>query len=147
MLSLGLALCAAKDWHVVEWSRLTLGRFELAYAPNLFQYQSQLGAVALYFGVLWCPLVWPLLESAPFRHLGRLSFSIYLLHFPILFTVVCLAFTLMPTASTAAAFVLFLALTLLASIAFERLVDRPAITLSRRAGILPLVSRGEMTQK
>ncbi len=147
LLSLGLALCAAKDWHVVEWCRLTLSRFELASAPNLFQFQSQLGAVVLYIGVLWCPLVWPLLESAPFRHLGRLSFSIYLLHFPILFTVVCLAFTLMPTASTAAAFVLFLASTLLASIAFERWVDRPAIALSRRAGILHLVSSDEMTQK
>ncbi len=96
LLLLGVALCATKDWHFVEWARLTLSRFELAYAPNLFQFQSQLGAVALYFGVLWCPLVWPMLESAPFRHLGRLSFSIYLLHFPILFTMVCLAFTLMP---------------------------------------------------
>ncbi|MGC1411264.1 MAG: acyltransferase [Acetobacteraceae bacterium] len=145
LLPLGLALCATKDWQSVEWCRLTLTRFELASAPNLFQFQSQLGAVALYFGVLWCPLVWPLLESAPFRHIGRLSFSIYLLHFPILFTVVCVAFPLMP--STAAAFVLFLALTLAAAIAFERLVDRPAIALSRRAGIVPLVSPGEMTQK
>ena len=143
LLPLGLALCATKDWQSVEWCRLTLTRFELASAPNLFQFQSQLGAVALYFGVLWCPLVWPLLESAPFRHIGRLSFSIYLLHFPILFTVVCVAFPLMP--STAAAFVLFLALTLAAAIAFERLVDRPAIALSRRAGIVPLVSPGEMT--
>jgi peptidoglycan/LPS O-acetylase OafA/YrhL len=49
--------------------------------------------------------------------------------------------------STTAAFVLFLALTLLAAIAFERLVDRPAIALSRRVGIVPLVSPHEMTQK
>jgi peptidoglycan/LPS O-acetylase OafA/YrhL len=69
------------------------------------------------------------------------------LHFPILFTMVCLAFSLMPAASTAAAFVLFLALTLLAAIAFERLIDRPAIALSRRVGIVPLVSPREMTQK
>jgi peptidoglycan/LPS O-acetylase OafA/YrhL len=60
---------------------------------------------------------------------------------------VCLAFTLMPAGSTAAAFVLFLALTLLAAIAFERLVDRPAIAISRRVGIVPLVSPREMTQK
>ena len=147
LLLLGVALCATKDWHVVEWYRLTLSRFELAYAPNLFQFQSQLGAVALYLGVIWCPLVWPLLESPPLRHLGRLSFSIYLLHFPILFTMVCVAFTLMPAGSTAAAFVLFLALTLLAAIAFERLVDRPAIAISRRVGIVPLVSPREMTRK
>ncbi len=147
LLLLGLGLCATKDWPFVEWLRLTLGRTEFASAPNLFQFQSQLGAVAEYFGVLWCPLVWPVLGSAAFRQLGRLSFSIYLLHFPILFTLVCLAFTVMPAASVAAAFVLFLVLTLLAAIAFERLVDRPAIALSRRLGIMTLVSPREMTQK
>jgi peptidoglycan/LPS O-acetylase OafA/YrhL len=49
--------------------------------------------------------------------------------------------------SSAAAFVLFLALTLLAAIVFERVVDRPAIALSRRIDIRPPVSLHEMTQK
>jgi len=147
LLLLGLAMSATKDWHVVEWLRLLLARTELAGAPDLFQFQSQLAAVALYGGVLWCPFVWPTLESAPLRHLGRLSFSIYLLHFPILFTVVCLTFTLVLAPSAVAAFVLFVALTLLAAIVFERLVDRPAIALSRRIDVPPLVSPREMTQK
>lgn len=132
LLLLGVALCATKDWSFVEWLRLTLSQSAIAYAPNLYQFQSQLGAISLYAGVLLCPLVWPALESSPCRHLGRLSFSIYLLHFPILFTVVCLMFTALP--SVVSAFVLFLALTLLAAIAFERLIDRPAIALSRRIG-------------
>jgi peptidoglycan/LPS O-acetylase OafA/YrhL len=136
LLLLGLALCATKDWQAVEWLRLWLGGTELAYAPNLFQFQSQLGAVALYFGVLCCPPVWPMLESAVGRQLGRLSFSIYLLHFPILFTLICLAFIAQP--SVVAAFVLFMMLTLLAAMAFERLVDRPAVALSRRAGVVRL---------
>ena len=131
LLLLGLALSAFKDWHVVELLRVFLSQTELAYAPNLYQFQSQLAAIALYFGVVCCPFVWRALESAPCRHLGRLSFSIYLLHFPILFTLVSLAFTALP--SITAAFVLFLATTLLAAIAFERLIDRPAIALSRRA--------------
>jgi peptidoglycan/LPS O-acetylase OafA/YrhL len=114
---------------VVELLRVFLSQTELAYAPNLYQFQSQLAAIALYFGVLCCPLVWRPLESAPCRHLGRLSFSIYLLHFPILFTLVSLTFTALP--SIIAVFVLFLAITLLAAIAFERLIDRPAIALSR----------------
>ncbi len=139
LLFLGLALCATKDWHVVEALRLWLSRTELASAPNLFQFQSQLGAVVLFLGVLWCPLVWPMLESTACRHLGRLSFSIYLLHFPILFTVVCAAFVglhrYMPTSlSTAVAFAVFLALTLLAAMLFQRWVDRSAISLSRRTG-------------
>ncbi len=132
VLLLGIALCATKDWRIVEWLRQVLCRAELACAPNLFQFQSQLGAIALYLGVLWCPLVWPILESRPCRYIGRLSFSIYLLHFPILFTIVCAAFTVAP--SGGAAFLLLLGVTLLAAIGFERTIDRPAIALSRRIG-------------
>jgi peptidoglycan/LPS O-acetylase OafA/YrhL len=40
-----------------------------------------------------------------------------------------------------------LALTLLAAIVFERLVDRPTIALSRRVDLPSLVSPREMTQK
>ena len=139
LLVLGAAMCATKDWHAVEALRLWLIDSEAASAPNLFQFQSQLGAIALYFGVLMCPGVWRTLESAPCRHLGRLSFSIYLLHFSILFSLVCAAFIglhqLLPASvSIAVAFVVFLALTLLAAILFERWIDRPAIALSGRAG-------------
>ena len=40
------------------------------------------------------------------------------------------------------AFALFLLATLLASIAFERLIDRPAIALSRRAGVAQCLDLG-----
>ncbi len=131
LLILGVVLCAAKGWPIVELSRVALCHRELACAPNLFQFQSQLGAIALYAGVLCCPFVWPALQCAACQRLGRLLFSIYLLHFPILFSVVCLAFVALP--SIAFAFVLFIALTLLAAVPFERWIDCPAIALSRRA--------------
>jgi peptidoglycan/LPS O-acetylase OafA/YrhL len=139
MLVLGVALCSSKDWRVVEALRVWLSQAELAFAPNLFQFQSQLAAVVLYFGVLMCPGVWRVLESGACRRLGRLSFSIYLLHFPILFTLVCAAFIpvrhVLPYAgAVGVAFALFLVLTLVAAMLFERWVDRPAIALSRRAG-------------
>ena len=123
-------MSAARNWPVVEPVRALLAHTELAAAPTLFQFQSQLAAVALYLGVHHASFLWPVLQSAPFRHLGRLSFSIYLLHFPILFTLVCLAFTALP--SVAFAFALFLVLTLPAAVAFQRWVDAPAISLSRR---------------
>ncbi|HET7883611.1 MAG TPA: acyltransferase [Acetobacteraceae bacterium] len=135
LLLSGVALCATKDWSAVEWLRVTLAHTELAAAPNLYQFQSQLGAVALYFGILLCPPMQRPLASVIGRVLGRLSFSIYLLHFPILFTLVAFAALYLPIG---AAFVLFLLLTLLAAIAFERWVDRPAIALSRVLSARPL---------
>jgi peptidoglycan/LPS O-acetylase OafA/YrhL len=139
LLLLGIALCASKDWSVADTLRLWLGHVELVAPPNLFQFQSQLAAAALYFGVLACPWVWRPLDSGPCRHLGRLSFSIYLLHFPILFTLGCLMFigvtaTLSYAASVTVMFAAFIGFTLFAAIVFERWIDRPAIALSRRAG-------------
>ncbi len=131
-LFLGLALSAIKNWPILEPARALLAHTELASAPTLFQFQSQLAAIAIFLGIRHSPFVWPMLQSAPFRHLGRLSFSIYLLHFPILFTVVCLAFTVLP--SLPVAFALLLALTWFAAIAFQRWIDAPAVALSRRLG-------------
>ena len=132
LLLLGLLMSATKNWPILEPTHAFLSHTELASAPTLFQFQSQLAAIALFLGVRHTPFLWPALQSTPFRHLGRLSFSIYLLHFPILFTVICLAFTVLP--SVTAAFVLFVALTLLAAAAFQRWIDAPAIALSHRLG-------------
>jgi peptidoglycan/LPS O-acetylase OafA/YrhL len=143
LLAVGLALAATKDWHALETGRLWLASIELAAAPNLFQFASQLAAVLIFAGVLLCPPAQALLERQTCRHLGRLSFGIYLLHFPILFTVACLIFigtsdTLPHAASLAIAFVLFIGITVVAAMLFERWIDRPAIALSRRAGTTSL---------
>jgi peptidoglycan/LPS O-acetylase OafA/YrhL len=143
LLLLGVALCASQNWTIVDTLRIWLGPIQVLAPPNLFQLQSQLGALALYFGVLLCHRVWPLLECGPCRRLGRLSFSIYLLHFPILFTLGCLIFVNAPTVvphgtSVAIVFILLIGITLLAALLFERWIDRPAIALSRRAGAIRL---------
>ena len=139
LLVLGWALCADKDWRAAEALRQGLGWVQLVAPPNQFQFQSQLAALALYCGVLLCPWVWRPLESSACRALGRLSFSIYLLHFPILFTLGCLLFVLAqpaltPGAAAAAVFVGFLPITLAAAALFERWIDRPAIALGRLVG-------------
>jgi peptidoglycan/LPS O-acetylase OafA/YrhL len=145
LLAVGLALAATKDWRILELCRVWLASIELAAAPNLFQFASQLAAALIFVGVLLCAPAQALLERPTCRQLGRLSFGIYLLHFPILFTVACLIFigtrnALPHAALLAAVFVLFIGLTLAAAVLFERWIDRPAIALSRRAGTTRLGS-------
>ena len=139
LLTVGLTLAATKDWRFIEACRLWLATVELAASPNLFQFASQLAAVLIFAGALLCPPVQELLERQSCRHLGRLSFGIYLLHFPILFTLACLIFigtrnALPHGATLAVVFALFIGLTLVAAALFEHWIDRPAIALSRRAG-------------
>ncbi len=143
LLMLGLVLCATKDWRVLETCRQWLANIELAAAPNLFQFASQVAAVLIFTGILLCPPAQALLECRTCRYLGRFSFGIYLLHFPILFTLACLIFigaqlVLPYAASVAIVFALFIGITLLAAAQFERWIDRPAIALSRRAGAIRL---------
>ena len=138
LLVVGIGLCADKDWIAVEWLRTLLGRIALVDPPNLYQFASQIGAIAVFAGVLLCPPVRALLATRPLQRLGALSFSIYLLHFPILFTLVSVTFVAMaalPHALTAAiAIAAEITLTLAAAIIFERWIDRPATALSRRVG-------------
>lgn len=134
LIALGLAMSTTKDWAFVESARVAITRFAPSGAPNLFQFQSQLAAVVLFAGVLLSPLAQRLLS--PCRHLGRLSFSIYLLHFPILFTLACAGFiplagVLPLPAAVAITFIGFAAFVLLSAEGFERVVDRRAVILSQ----------------
>jgi peptidoglycan/LPS O-acetylase OafA/YrhL len=135
LIALGLAMSATKDWAFLEAVRVSIVRFASAGAPNLFQFQSQMAAVALFTGVLLSPMAHRLLSLC--QGLGRLSFSIYLLHFPILFTIGCAGFVRLDTvfpepAAVAITFIGFAAIVWLAAEGFERLVDRPSVLLSRR---------------
>jgi peptidoglycan/LPS O-acetylase OafA/YrhL len=137
LIVLGLAMSAGKDWGAVEVVRAEIARFAPVAAPNLFQFQSQLAAIALFLGVLLSPAAQWLLARSLCRRLGRLSFSIYLLHFPILFTLGCAGFMVLAgfqpnPAAIAITFVGFVPVVLIAASGFERCVDRPAIRLSRR---------------
>ncbi|WP_175405517.1 MULTISPECIES: acyltransferase [unclassified Pseudomonas] len=104
------------------------------YRPAWFVIIPALGGLFILLSVLSCQRLFRLLESAPIRLLGKLSFSIYLLHTFILviagqfFTQhlgLGLSAMLMTLIAT-------LTVTLLASYFFHLKVDVPAISLSNR---------------
>ncbi len=105
-------------------------------APNAHQWQSQWGAVAIIVGVAATLGIRNILANAFFSRLGRLSFSIYLLHFSILASVGTRVFLWLLPAGHGWAMLASLAIgtgaTWLAAWAFERLIDRRAIAWSRR---------------
>ncbi len=105
---------------------------------DAYQFQSELGAVLVFAGVLLNCHVRDWLSTRPMVALGRISFSLYLIHFPVLVTVAALVFRqVLPygylQAAVAALFA-GTACTLVIAIAFERLADRPALELSRMVG-------------
>lgn len=80
-----------------------------------------------------------LLRSGPVQFLGRISYSLYLVHLPIILSVACGSYLWFVVdqgfgrlAATAMAFAIALPTTIVAAIIFTRLVDEPCIKLSRR---------------
>jgi peptidoglycan/LPS O-acetylase OafA/YrhL len=120
-----------RRYRVVGWVCLLVG---IAMSADL---ASPLpGEVLIFVGVGLLPMVQRWLGGALAQRLGTLSFSIYLVHFPLLLTVVSLLFrslarSLPYDAALAVCVAFGVPLTLVVAVLFERLVDRPAILLSR----------------
>ena len=83
-----------------------------------------------------------MLSSKSFQFLGEISYPLYLIHFPLLMSVVCssalaLLHIGLPNSWTVAlSLALFLAVSLLAAIGLLFVCDRPSIALSSRVGLL-----------
>jgi peptidoglycan/LPS O-acetylase OafA/YrhL len=110
--------------------------------PQMYQafaLQRMLGAILVFSGVLASGQIWRALSARPLRRLGQLSFGIYLVHFPILFTLTSLGFTVLSphlpyTACLLAVVVGGGAVTLVVAAWFERWIDRPAMRLAHAIG-------------
>ena len=105
--------------------------------PDPFHFSNQVGAILIFLGVLHLPRAQHLLERRLPQFLGRISFSLYLVHFPVMATIGCGVFNLIAPRSGAvpgclAALIAGLAVTLPVAVLFERHVDRLAVRLSRR---------------
>jgi len=87
-------------------------------------------------------LVWPvvngfgarILQSRPLQYLGRISYSIYLVHFLVLGSVACKLYLTLPQSrsSLALIFVVYVAAAMVLAHYFEKIVDRNAIAASRK---------------
>jgi len=132
----GLYVSASKQVPLMSAIWQSAGHFGLLSAESDFHWQSQVGALLVFCGVLLCAPLRRALASGVTLWLGRLSFSVYLLHFPIMLTVGCAVFALLAPQSYALAFAASLlaggALTLFCAHYFERWVDRRSVAASRR---------------
>lgn len=112
-------------------SKVTLMQAKSPYVLN-----TGIGAVIILLGVCMSVSAKRLLSSAPALWLGKISFSLYLIHFPILFSLGAWIFlhalgTLGFLSSALLVFLVCIPLTVFLASLFEVSVDRRAISASR----------------
>lgn len=115
--------------------------FALLHPPELdplTRTQFMLAEFLLFLGFCLVPEAQSFLCRPLGRLLGKFSFSIYLVHFPVLFTVTSASFlAIFPRTRYGLAIFLAsaigLGVTFVLTLAFQRWVDQPAINLSRQA--------------
>ena len=141
---LGLALLAAGialDW-ALPWSGLTSGWALLPAGPlrrfDWLNWLSAAAAVAVFVGVLLARPAQAALGAWLPHWLGRLSFPIYLLHWPVMIALGSSIFVALarpaPGLAAPVAIVAVIAVALAAAWLFERWCDQPAIRMARRLG-------------
>ena len=105
-------------------------------AQNAAVLQSQLGAILIFVAVVRSASVRQWLSAAPLAWLGRLSFSVYLLHFGVMALIGSRVFLALADWSYLlaglVALVIGTGITFALAMGFERFVDRPAIALAGR---------------
>lgn len=136
-IALGVSMSAHLAPHLLMRAYNHAVAFEkLPMKADDFHFFSQYGAILIFFGVLAVPGVQTALGSGLGKCLGKYSFSVYLVHFPILLTLVSFLTVRFAALGTAGAFclasIIGLSVTAVLTVLFERWVDRPATELSRR---------------
>jgi peptidoglycan/LPS O-acetylase OafA/YrhL len=135
----GVLLCRLTAIGPVLWLHRI---WVFGHAPGTFQFTNQIGAILVFVGVLNLPVVHNMLAMRVPQYLGRISFSLYLVHFPIMATLGCRLFVsiepmLGVVGASFVALIVGLVVTLPAATLFERWIDRPAVRLSRKASRRP----------
>lgn len=137
LLCLGVALDTHAAWPGTALLQASLPGSPPEQATTLLRVQLMCCAVLVFAGMAALPGAQAVLRTRSARWLGRMSFSLYLVHFPILFTLASAMFVqlsrFLPFAAAAACATLAgMAVTVPAAMGFRRWVDAPAVRLSRR---------------
>jgi peptidoglycan/LPS O-acetylase OafA/YrhL len=142
VFGLGAVLAANRDrigalaarWNRTAWIAVSIVAvlFLVANWTPIGHRRSQLlpivGAALAVFVFLECPLAQRLGVSRPLQALGRWSFSLYLIHEPIVVTTALL----LRTTNAAIVLAISLPVSLLAAAGFFRVIEGPAHALSQR---------------
>jgi peptidoglycan/LPS O-acetylase OafA/YrhL len=128
----GILVCSTKIPVPYEAILKVCARFSWLHAFGIAQLKGQLGAIFLLSGVLLSAGARSFLSHRIPLWLGKISFSLYLIHFPIIFTFGFGLFNVLaPHTSYAIAIVtttvISCSLTIAVAAAFERFVDRPSV--------------------
>ena len=99
------------------------------------EWNKLISAILIYFAIVFLPALQAILSMRLPAWLGKISFSAYLIHWPIMMSFGSIAFVtaspLVNRGAAAIALIVGIAITAVVSVLFERLVDRPSVTLSR----------------
>ena len=146
LLAAGIWMCDGSHVeHVLQHYIPGIWRFgQIVTAGNIFAQYSWFrptvmgGTIMIYVAILLLPAAHKICSMRLPAWLGRMSFPIYLLHWPVMMTIGSMVFLFAsPLGQHAAAIIALLAgllVTLPLAILFERFVDLPAIALSRLFG-------------
>jgi peptidoglycan/LPS O-acetylase OafA/YrhL len=135
----GMIMCSRVDVHGIWFLRHLLDHGVLH--PNYdMWWPTEFGAIVLFIGILLSPLVHRFLSLPLPRYLGRLSFPVYLVHWPIMMVIGSYTYvwthSFGPHIAAAAALIVGLSTTLVAAELFERWCDQPAVAFGRNFGKL-----------
>jgi hypothetical protein len=131
----GIFLCSGQHFDPVGKLFLHL-HSPVGPATDVFHFKAMLAEIFVFTGVAMLPGLQRLLALPVARRAGKLSFSLYLIHFPVLFTLVSALFLRLHTimaygAAVALCTLIGGAVSVSLAVLFEAWVDSPAILLSR----------------
>ena len=135
LIVMGMYVCVVKDVTIVSLALEILHLVSWFDALSNFHWQSQVGAMSVFCGVLLSASAQSWFANPLAQWLGKVSFSVYLLHFPILITVGCAVFLLLPGSYALACLASALAgatMTFVLASLFEKYVDRRAVRWSKQ---------------